>query len=99
MIGGTKLCFIAHHIMDFSVACLLWIMPKAFERMSQWCRWLRRELLAYWNILLLSVGSIPARGQCFFRMRVVKIANCKTYLKNVFLALSRNAPHVRSLDD
>jgi len=45
------------------------------------------------------VGSIPARGQCFFRMRVVKIANCKTYLKNVFLALSRNTPIVEDVGE
>ena len=48
----------------------------------------------YMNKLLLSVDSIPARGKYFFRMRVVRIANFKTYLKNVFVALSRNAPNV-----
>ena len=65
--------------------------------MSQWRRWLRRRLVALLKIMLFSVGSFPARGQYFFRMRVVRIANFKTYLKNVFLALSRNAPMDGSL--
>ena len=40
--------------------------------------------------------SVRQETNIFFKMRVVKIANCKTYLKNVIVALSRNAKKTKT---